>query len=253
MVPKGWMYSKPSKLEVRNSTMVTATHDVRKMFIARLMSHCVAISSPTKRSPPMGAPKAAETPPATPAAMKSRRSAMFRNILSFSLRKGGNPCAWLMMDPSTEPMWIMGPSGPHGRPDPTARAQEANLANNTEMLKVYGMITPLRKTEVSGMPDPAAKGSMKMMMAADVVTSNAQAQINLPHNKRTQGPAPSSSPASSSITPARRSKSQPTHCLRRKLTSPHTAPTAAKVAQRIGRECIGAKCFPWACSALTAS
>ena len=108
-----------------------------------------------------------------------------------------------MIEPMTEPMWIIGPSGPTGKPDPTARPQLANLAKSTETVNVLGMMmpvaqcgsremregqttamlghahgkcaggkwqdrSPLRNAQVSGMPDPAAQGSMKMMMAAEM-------------------------------------------------------------------------------------
>ena len=50
-------------------------------------------------------------------------------------------------------MWIMGPSGPTGMPDPTARAHEKNLTTNVLMLKMCRMRVPFRKPISSGIPE----------------------------------------------------------------------------------------------------
>ena len=62
------------------------------------------------------------------------------------------------------PRWIIGPSGPTGRPAPTARAQEANLTRKVLMLNNCGIIVPLRKLISSGVPEPAALGLMRTTM-----------------------------------------------------------------------------------------
>ena len=44
-------------------------------------------------------------------------------------------CPWLSAAPTVAPMWIIGPSGPTGRPEPTAQAQDANLTSSVRKLK----------------------------------------------------------------------------------------------------------------------
>lgn len=70
-----------------------------------------------------------------------------------------------MREPATEPMWIMGPSGPAGMPEPTASTQLKNLAASTERVNVLGMITPLRNPAVSLTQAMAGVGRVGDMVA----------------------------------------------------------------------------------------
>ena len=45
---------------------------------------------------------------------------------------------WLRPAPTMAPMWIMGPSGPTGSPDPTAAAADKNLTAKVRMLRICG-------------------------------------------------------------------------------------------------------------------
>ena len=60
--------------------------------------------------------------------------------------------------PMRLPRWIIGPSGPTGKPAPTARAHEPNLTRKVSRLKNCLIIVPLRKLISSGVPEPAALG-----------------------------------------------------------------------------------------------
>lgn len=94
-----------------------------------------ATSSNANSSPPIGALKAVATPTATPAVTKSRLSLGFlnrRKILVLNPRVVEWP--WLSAAPRAAPMWIMGPSGPTGKPLATANAQLANLTTTVKML-----------------------------------------------------------------------------------------------------------------------
>ena len=59
---------------VKVRTVVQPTMAQKKICMPSCTPQWVAISSATNKRPPTGAPKAALTPPATPALMKSRRS-----------------------------------------------------------------------------------------------------------------------------------------------------------------------------------
>jgi hypothetical protein len=52
----------------------------------------------------------------------------------------------------------MGPSGPTGRPHPTAATQEKNLTTKVLMLKICRKCVPLRNPDISGIPEPLALG-----------------------------------------------------------------------------------------------
>ena len=67
-------------------------------------------------------------------------------------------------------MWIMGPSGPTGRPEPTASAQERNLTSSVLMLNTLGRCTPFRNAIISGTPEPPAVGATCTTSAADATT-----------------------------------------------------------------------------------
>ena len=56
------------------------------------------------------------------------------------------------------PIWIIGPSGPTGRPHPTAATQEKNLTARVFTLNICRTIVPFRKPVTSGIPDPPALG-----------------------------------------------------------------------------------------------
>jgi hypothetical protein len=47
-------------------------------------------------------------------------------------------CPWLMPAPTAAPMWIMGPSGPTGSPEPTAVAADRNFTANVLTFKICG-------------------------------------------------------------------------------------------------------------------
>ena len=76
-------------------------------------------------------------------------------------QEAGRGWNWEREAPMMLPRWIIGPSGPTGRPAPTARVQEANLTMKVLMLKNCLIIVPLRKLISSGVPDPAAEGLMR--------------------------------------------------------------------------------------------
>ena len=56
------------------------------------------------------------------------------------------------------PKWIIGPSGPTGRPDATAKMQEKNLTTIVLTLNMAATAVPFRNPISSGMPEPAAAG-----------------------------------------------------------------------------------------------
>jgi len=57
-------------------------------------------------------------------------------------------------------MCIIGPSGPTGRPAPTAHEQEKNLTQMAGRLSTWRMTVPLRKPMTSGIPEPPASWHM---------------------------------------------------------------------------------------------
>lgn len=62
------------------------------------------------------------------------------------------------MAEKTNPIWIIGPSGPTGKPHPTAATHEKNLTMRVWMLKICLTFVPLRNPVTSGIPDPPATG-----------------------------------------------------------------------------------------------
>jgi len=60
----------------------------------------------------------------------------------------------------THPMWIIGPSGPTGRPAPTAHEQEKNLTQIAGRFNTWRITVPLRKPITSGIPEPPASWQM---------------------------------------------------------------------------------------------
>lgn len=56
------------------------------------------------------------------------------------------------------PMWIIGPSGPTGKPHPTAATQEKNFTASVFTLNIWRTMVPLRNPVTSGIPEPAALG-----------------------------------------------------------------------------------------------
>mmetsp|Transcript_18404 Transcript_18404/g.39566 ORF Transcript_18404/g.39566 Transcript_18404/m.39566 type:complete len:302 (-) Transcript_18404:724-1629(-) len=117
----------------------------KKTCQPKLCCQKLATSSNANSRPPMGALKAAATPTDTPAVTKSRLSLGLRKRLN---RPVLNPrvvlCPWLSALPSAAPMWMRGPSGPTGRPLPTARPHDRNLTATVRMLKTLGSMHPLR-------------------------------------------------------------------------------------------------------------
>lgn len=59
---------------------------------------------------------------------------------------------------NTDPKCIIGPSGPTGKPLPTAQQQDMNLTTNVLKRKMYRTNVPFKKPITSGIPDPAAAG-----------------------------------------------------------------------------------------------
>ncbi|KEG09496.1 hypothetical protein DQ04_05121040 [Trypanosoma grayi] len=119
-----------------------------------------AISSMTNNMPPIGAEKAEVIPHAAPADIKSRMSLGFRNVerselalqRRVRLRPVGNPA------PMREPMWIIGPSAPTGRPEVTANMHDSVLTIKLRMLNIRGNMMPFKYAITSGTPLPAALG-----------------------------------------------------------------------------------------------
>lgn len=56
------------------------------------------------------------------------------------------------------PKCIIGPSGPIGRPAPTAQTQEKNFTTIVLMLKIWRTTVPFRNPINSGIPDAWADG-----------------------------------------------------------------------------------------------
>mmetsp|Transcript_39642 Transcript_39642/g.53902 ORF Transcript_39642/g.53902 Transcript_39642/m.53902 type:complete len:233 (-) Transcript_39642:20-718(-) len=226
--------------DMRTSTVEQATMAQKNICMPNSTSQCVAISSATKSSPPIGALNAAATPPATPAPIKSLRSHTLWNGFRKSFMNLGIKTPWLTSDPNTEPMWIIGPSGPAGIPLPTARAQLANFAMTTEIVKVLGIMTPFRKADVSGIPDPAARGS-PYRMTAELRTTNDEVKImrttyvcqsqSLRHPFSMRLVSPSVSMIALSIV-SLRYKIEAIVCLRQKARIPHINPIMPLVVHR---------------------
>mmetsp|Transcript_92478 Transcript_92478/g.288274 ORF Transcript_92478/g.288274 Transcript_92478/m.288274 type:complete len:224 (-) Transcript_92478:384-1055(-) len=100
---------------------------------------CVAPSSTAKSTPPMGAPNAAATPAAAPAAVRSRASRFWRYGPT-----RGPASARAMSAPTMAPLWIMGPSFPHGSPAATLKTMPAALHRRVRPRSTPGMSTPFR-------------------------------------------------------------------------------------------------------------
>lgn len=155
----------PVKVKALNALAMSSVEMVESMQLkkvshARWWDQKLEISSRTKSSPPMGAPKAEATPAAAPAEMKLRRSYMLRKRLKGAVIQPFRSCVpWLSTLPTDAPMAIMGPSFPPHKPEETASATETNLTTSVLKAKNFGMETPLRYAITSGTPDPAATGS----------------------------------------------------------------------------------------------
>ena len=110
-------------------------------------------------------------PAAPPAAIKSRSSKSRRSADS------GN-CANTMRahkDPKIEPLWIMGPSLPHGKPADTLNSTPQALASNVCGFTTRGKSSPFKRHFTSGIPLPAANGDTKH-------TKSAAMEANVVHN-----------------------------------------------------------------------
>ena len=124
---------------------VVAVIDAKKVCHVSVCDHVDATSSSAKSRPPTGAPKAEATPAAAPAVRKSRASFGLRKC---SKKGSAQPRVRERIcetpRPTIAPMWIMGPSGPTGRPEPTAKTHETNLIASVFTLKILRWCVPLR-------------------------------------------------------------------------------------------------------------
>mmetsp|Transcript_25415 Transcript_25415/g.71274 ORF Transcript_25415/g.71274 Transcript_25415/m.71274 type:complete len:251 (-) Transcript_25415:404-1156(-) len=155
-----WPSVKPTSTDLKELSEKTAHMQAKKICQPSFCCQKEATSSKAKSSPPMGALKAVATPAATPAVMKSRFSLPPRNRRkSCRSKPSAVECAWLRPAPMMAPMWIMGPSGPTGRPLATASTQLASLATKVRRLRMPRRLHPLRYAITSGTPDPAARGA----------------------------------------------------------------------------------------------
>mmetsp|Transcript_755 Transcript_755/g.2427 ORF Transcript_755/g.2427 Transcript_755/m.2427 type:complete len:208 (-) Transcript_755:371-994(-) len=179
--------------------------------------------------------------------MKSLRSLTVRKGLTkpSSHRRGAMPQTRAGTDPnvpSIAPMWIIGPSGPTGSPDPTASKQLMNLARKTVRVKVLGMMIPLRKDMVSGMPEPAALGSKKTMMEElrSTIAAEVGARQNHPQSSQPLScvmsllwlSASVAMGSTESMSTARERKITPMLSFSRKAVTPQAKPMKPFIAQR---------------------
>mmetsp|Transcript_5083 Transcript_5083/g.11089 ORF Transcript_5083/g.11089 Transcript_5083/m.11089 type:complete len:302 (-) Transcript_5083:434-1339(-) len=190
-VPINVLFSETDAMrELKKSAVNTLIMHAKKICQESFWFQKDATSSKQKRRPPTGAPKAAATPAATPAVMKSRLSRRFLNL--FMMGKAQPSVFDLICDtpaPIMAPMWIMGPSGPTGMPEPTAVAQLKNLITSVLKLSVFGMCTPFKKPITSGMPDPAAAGAMKTTIRVLKRTKTREYPTDTPHAMPIPGPS----------------------------------------------------------------
>ena len=104
-----------------------------------------AASSIAKRTPPMGAPKAAATPAAAPAETKSRLSWSLRKRLSHIVRQPhvlDEPCD--SPAATIAPAWIIGPSLPTTSPPLTEKSTPTALQSSVVVRSSLGTLTPCR-------------------------------------------------------------------------------------------------------------
>mmetsp|Transcript_9527 Transcript_9527/g.33771 ORF Transcript_9527/g.33771 Transcript_9527/m.33771 type:complete len:357 (+) Transcript_9527:1046-2116(+) len=206
------------KRTVRDAT--AAQTKVRTMIRGFM---CEAPSSTAKSTPPMGAPKAAATPAAAPAAMKSRDSADWRNGAMIGPAFIFAACAATMA-----PLWIIGPSFPHGRPAPTLQTMPKTFAPKVRSFRTFGKSMPLSTHLISGMPLPPAKGSTKQTRAA---ATEARTML-VPIHTRYRNPRPTSMSKSHLWV----SKLNSLTCMSKNwistATPPATSPTSTRQSQR---------------------
>ena len=112
--------------------------------------------------------------------------------------------------------------------------------------KLFGMITPFKKAQVSGMPLPAASFTRNITMEAEMrskTMANPTARnhaLHIQEGNPTTKPSPFSVPlklsfsVKSTINAVRHRKSSAIDSLRRKLTIPHVNPMSALTTQRKG-------------------
>ena len=167
----------PRTYEVASCCIRIVTRHVMKTIHASLMGKKLATSSITNSRPPMGLEKAAVTPAADPAEIKSRIFSGSVNaleprpgILSVLEPPWGTPA------PMRAPMWMVGPSAPIGRPEQMPKRHESDLRNMTRMLKICGNKTPFRYDITSGTPEPAAAGKIQQQKTLMAEHPNAHAR-----------------------------------------------------------------------------
>mmetsp|Transcript_143282 Transcript_143282/g.267038 ORF Transcript_143282/g.267038 Transcript_143282/m.267038 type:complete len:212 (-) Transcript_143282:23-658(-) len=136
IVPQGALPSRPVSRK-RTTRVAEVQHtNVRSIIIGEKN---VAPSSMAKSTPPSGAPKAAATPEDAPAATKSLASTSARYA-----RSSGPAPVFANTPPTTAPLWIMGPSFPHGIPAETLNITPGALAISVLKSTTRGKCTPLR-------------------------------------------------------------------------------------------------------------
>mmetsp|Transcript_6168 Transcript_6168/g.24983 ORF Transcript_6168/g.24983 Transcript_6168/m.24983 type:complete len:382 (+) Transcript_6168:1464-2609(+) len=149
----------------KNLSVKSAVMHAKNVSTASAGDQCDATSSYANSKPPMGAPNAVATPHAAPAVTKSRLSLSFlnrRNETTPSVIQRGvvNPSA--PVSPCDRPAamvaprWIMGPSGPTGRPLATAHIVLTNFTTNVRRSNTFGTSIPFRYAMTSGTPLPLA-------------------------------------------------------------------------------------------------
>jgi hypothetical protein len=137
----------------------TAHRNVRHIV---LLGKYELTSSSENRTPPMGAPKATETPAAHDAERISRFFASFARYF------GNHSHARLPQQLAT---WTNGPSLPKFSPAPTDKIRPSDLTNKVHPLRKCGMTNPPRIVLISGIPLPAA-------FLANFCTIHADSQTN---------------------------------------------------------------------------
>mmetsp|Transcript_30692 Transcript_30692/g.74787 ORF Transcript_30692/g.74787 Transcript_30692/m.74787 type:complete len:254 (+) Transcript_30692:1672-2433(+) len=137
---------------------------LKRVLHVRSGCHQDVPSSRQNMTPAKGAPNAAATPAAAPHAIKSLFSLSFRNSINFDQRVS-NPNVedfpWESPAPMIAPVWIIGPSLPTGKPEPTAITMPPALAKSVFIRMLRLTMTPFRRLLISGIPEPAATGSMR--------------------------------------------------------------------------------------------
>mmetsp|Transcript_48450 Transcript_48450/g.157021 ORF Transcript_48450/g.157021 Transcript_48450/m.157021 type:complete len:253 (+) Transcript_48450:238-996(+) len=167
--------------EKSHATESAATMAAKKARHVRDWLQCVLTSSSEKRTPPIGALKAAATPAAAPIETRSRRwrsSSRMRTCAAAEVqqeRESSLLCHRSTSRPMPAPSCTIGPSRPQGRPEATTRVMPASLTRRVRAESAPGTRTPLSSTLTIGMPEPHAAGAQSETAAAPAASATQSA------------------------------------------------------------------------------